>query len=166
VAINDLAVNPQNHHVVWAATESKGLWRTTNDGSKWIRLSGLTPEDIRSVALDPTNPNLVYAGARNGGVRKGVPNANGTWTWHTMAAGMDPNDSIYSLAVDPARPSRVWAGSPRTGVRYWDPIEQQWIIFNQGLEMRTVFDLDISNDGKVLYAATHGGGVYRLRLSE
>jgi len=165
-AINDLAVHPKNHNIVWAATASGGLWRTTDGGSNWHRLSGLPPKDVRAVALDPTNPNLVYAGARDGGVHKGVPNANGSWTWHTMAAGMDPNDSVYSLVIDPVRPLRVWAGSQRTGVRYWDPIEQQWIVFNKGLEMRTVFDLDISSNGKMLYAATHGGGVYRLRLSE
>jgi hypothetical protein len=166
LAINDIAVHPKNHSVVWAATASKGLWRSSNDGSKWTRETGLAPKDIRSVAIDPSNPNIVYAGARNGGVHKGVAGPGGTWTWHTMAAGMDPNDSVYSLVVDRTRPSRVWAGSQRTGVRFWDPVEQQWIPFNRGLEMKTVFDLDISSDGKVLYAATHGGGVYRLRLSE
>jgi photosystem II stability/assembly factor-like uncharacterized protein len=165
-AINDLAVHLRNHNIVWAATASDGLWRTANGGASWQKMSGLPPKDVRAVALDPKNPNLVYAGARMGGVYKGVPGTKGTWTWHKMAAGMHDEDNIYSLVVDPSRPSRVWAGSLNTGVRYWDQIEQQWIVFNRGLEMRSVYDLTISNDGKTLYAATHGGGVYRLRLSK
>lgn len=165
-AINDLAVHPNNHKVVWAATVSSGLWRTKDGGASWHGMNGLPPDDIRAVALDPKKPDQVYVGARNAGVYRGVPGGSGAWSWHKMAAGMDPNDSVYSIVVDPTQPSRVWAGSERSGVRYWDSVEQQWIALNRGLEMKSVFDLDISNDGKVLYAATHGGGVYRLRLSE
>lgn len=36
---------------------------------------------------------------------------------------------------------------------------------NEGLKIKAVKDLAISSDGKILYAATMGGGVYRLPIS-
>jgi hypothetical protein len=37
---------------------------------------------------------------------------------------------------------------------------------NDGLINRAVACLDISSDGKVLYAGTYGGGVYRMEIAE
>ena len=165
MAINDLAVHPKNHNFVWAATASDGLWWSHNSGGQWVRIGGLGPSDIRAVALSPTDPNVVYAGAYGGGVHRGVHTPGKGWQWFKMAAGIPANDDVLSIVVSSKPPYRVWAGSQRTGVHFWDDIEQEWSSFNQGLEMKTVFDLAISDDGTVLYAATHGGGAYRLKLS-
>jgi photosystem II stability/assembly factor-like uncharacterized protein len=166
MAISDLAVHPKNHNFVWAATASDGLWWTHNAGDSWMRIGGLKPTDIRSVALKPGNPNEVYAGAYGGGVHKGIHTPGKGWKWIKMAAGVPANDDVFSIVVSPKPPHRVWTGSQWTGVHFWDDIEQEWSSFNQGLGMKTVFDLAISNDGRILYAATHGGGVYRLQLSK
>jgi hypothetical protein len=164
-AINDLVVHPKDHNRAWAATAAKGLWWTHDGGTNWKRIPGLAPTDIRALALAPDDPNVLYAGAFKGGVYRGVHTPGQGWQWYKMAAGMDPNDPIRAIVVDPAHPGRVWAGSQRTGVHRWDAIEQQWVRFNPGLDMQAVIDLSISENGRVLYAATYGGGVYRLKLS-
>lgn len=165
MAINDLAVHPKNHNFVWAATAGHGLWWTHDAGNSWMKIGGLGPSDIRSVALNPADPNVVYVGAFGGGAYRGVHTPGKGWQWFKMAAGIPDKDDVLSVVVSPRPPHRVWAGSQITGVHFWDDIEQEWSSFNQGLEMKIVYDLAISRDGTILYAATHGGGAYRLQLS-
>ena len=37
-----------------------------------------------------------------------------------------------------------------------------WVQHNNGLLNRKIWDLDLSRDGSILYAATEGGGVFQL----
>jgi photosystem II stability/assembly factor-like uncharacterized protein len=161
LSVHNLAVHPADPKIVYAATYTGGLCKTTNGGSSWVRLSGLKANDVRSVAIRPDKPDHIYAGVKGGGV---YFSSNGGASWTAMASGMEPNDDIYALVIDPARPGVVWAGSNRTGVYRYDTIEQQWTHFNTGLRTRAVTDLAISSSGKVLYATTWGEGVFRLDL--
>ncbi len=161
LSINNLAVHPKYPNIVYAATVTGGLCKTTDGGANWARLSGLKANDVRSVALRPDKPEQIYAGINGGGV---YFSPDGGKTWSAMASGMEPNDAIYALVVDPVHPDVVWAGSNKTGVYRRDPIEQGWVHVNKGLHMRAVTDLAISASGKVLYATTWGEGVFRLDL--
>ena len=77
-----------------------------------------------------------------------------------MAAGINENQMVWALVVNPVDRT-VWAGTRRSGVYRWDSIEQQWTPVNKGLSTRAVFDLEISTDGRALYASTTGEGVFR-----
>lgn len=166
-AINDLAVHPRNHFVVWAATATDGLWRTDDGGANWHRLINLKARDIRAVALSPLDSDEVYVGTFRQGIYRGIRHSGtNRWKWMKMAAGLHANEEIMSIAIDPIAPHRVWVASQQSGVHFWDSIEQQWVKFNAGLEMRAVMDLAISQDGATLFAGTWGGGVYKLRLSK
>jgi photosystem II stability/assembly factor-like uncharacterized protein len=158
-SVNDLAVHPKNHNIVYAATVG-GLFKTTDGGGSWKALGTFRKTDIRAVTLDRSDPKKVYVGIQNGGVFR---SADGGATWHKMAAGMNPNESVWALVVDPANPQFIWAGTRHSGVFRWNPIEQQWIKVNKGLSTKAVVDLEISNNGMVLYAATSGEGVFRYR---
>ncbi len=156
-AVNDLAVHPNNHNIVYAATAQGGLFMTTDGGTNWNVLRGMANRDVRSVAIDPVDPRTIYAGLENGGVFRSVDAGN---TWHSMAAGMSNNQPVWAIVVDPK--NRIpWAGTQRSGVLRWDSIEQQWIATNMGLSTKAVVDLEISADGRVLYASTTGEGVFR-----
>jgi len=161
LSINNLAVHPQDPKVVYAATVTGGLCKTTDGGANWVRLNGVKAADVRAVAIRPDKPNFIYAGLNSGGV---YFSPDGGQTWSALASGMEPNDPIFAIAFDPAQPETIWAGSNRTGVYRWDTIEQRWVHFNTGLHTRAVTDLAISASGKVLYATTWGEGVFRLDL--
>lgn len=156
-SVNDLAVHPNNHNVVYAATV-KGLYKTVDGGVTWVAPKGLQNSDVRAVAVDPSNSRIVYAGVDHGGVFRSSDEGA---TWQKMASGMDANEPIWTIVVDTGNPKILWAGSQRSGVFRWDPIEQQWIKINKGLRTKAVVDLEISTDGNVLYAATTGEGVFR-----
>ncbi len=163
VSVNDLAVHPKNHKIVYAATAMDGIYKTTDSGKSWARLTKLKFKDVRCVALDPNSPNTVYAGIQGGIV---YVTRNGGSTWNPMASGMEPNASVWAIVVDPGDSHVVWAGSRHQGVYRWDFIEQQWIRFNKGLSTRAIVDLAISRDGRVLYGTTTGEGVFRLKLTK
>jgi WD40 repeat protein len=116
------------------------------------------PTDMRSVAIHPTNPSIVYAGALQGGVYRTV---NGGVSWTPFKTGMEPNDPILALVIDPENPDVVWAGSRATSIYRWIPDDGRWTHVNSGLSTRSIQALVISPDGQLLYAATSGEGIFR-----
>jgi photosystem II stability/assembly factor-like uncharacterized protein len=78
--VNFIAIDPTNNQVVYAAGwgySGGGVFKTTNGGSSWSAVnSGLRDAynnipSITSLAIDPTNSQVVYGGASNyGGVFK------------------------------------------------------------------------------------------------
>jgi len=58
----------------------------------------------------------------------------------------------------------VYAADLRTGVYRSDDGGKLWVQIDKGLTMRAVKALTISSDGGTLYAATEGGGVFRLDI--
>jgi photosystem II stability/assembly factor-like uncharacterized protein len=59
------------------------------------------------IEWDPTNANVVYAGAATGGVFKSTDSGN---SWTPVADDL-PNLNIGDLAVDPNQPQTVWLGT-------------------------------------------------------
>src|SRR5262249_2788521 len=62
---------------------------------------------ISALAVDPTNPNVVYAGAAGGGVWK-TTDAGTHWTPLTDS---QPSLAVGSLAIDPSNHSTIYAGT-------------------------------------------------------
>ena len=59
----DIAAHPTDPNTWYVATAGGGVWKTTNGGSVWTPLTDQQPVNfIGSVALAPSNPNVVYAG--------------------------------------------------------------------------------------------------------
>src|SRR6185295_4501793 len=74
--------------------------------------------------------------------------------------------SVNTLAIEPKAPYAVWAGTD-DGIysrEDADSLFTYWYRNQQGLPNVGVYDLEIVQDGEVLYAATHGRGVWRLSL--
>jgi photosystem II stability/assembly factor-like uncharacterized protein len=71
--------------------------------------SSLGPDGgpVAAVAVAPSNPRVVYAGASHGGVFK---SADGGITWAAAGRGL-LDDRMVALAVDPQDPSAVYAAA-------------------------------------------------------
>lgn len=74
---------------------------------------------IHTVITHPTDPNIVYLGAVNGGVWKTTNATAANPTWTTTTSDM-PSLSIGALAFDPLDPTSqtVWAGTGRFSSYY------------------------------------------------
>jgi len=158
--INVLAVDPLNANTAYAGTLASGILRTKDGGGTWLALNGgLRSLDVRAIAVDAGNANVLYAGLENGGAYKSV---DAGASWQTASAGMDPGASIRSIVIDPTNSQVVYAADLRTGVYRSDNGGTLWVQIDKGLTMRAVEALTISSDGGTLYAATEGGGAFRL----
>jgi photosystem II stability/assembly factor-like uncharacterized protein len=66
--VRSIAVHPQNSNIVYAATNFGVFW-STNSGAHWSPLNaGLTNLNVRTLLIDPRNPEALYAGTYDGGV--------------------------------------------------------------------------------------------------
>jgi photosystem II stability/assembly factor-like uncharacterized protein len=160
----DLAVDPCNPQVVYAATGTDGLLRSGNGGRSWAALSAGLPAspEVLSVAVHPHNSGVVYAGFAQAGLYR---SDNGGTTWRQSMAGMPPEAHLTDIVFDPADPQVLYVSDVFSGVYRSGNGGSTWQRINDGLRMRAVNSLGISTDGLHLYAATEGEGVYRLDLN-
>ena len=159
LGVIDLAIDPTDADVVYAAT-ANDLFKTTDGGDQWTALSGLdVPGTVRAVAVHPSNPQKVLAGVEGLGV---YASSDGGTTWQPAYAGLEPNGSLHDILFDPSDGSVAYCSDRNSGVYHSTDGGSTWQRINEGLHMRAAMGLDISADGKHVYAATDGEGVFRL----
>jgi photosystem II stability/assembly factor-like uncharacterized protein len=114
--VYELAVDPRDPDVVYAGTWERGLLMTSDGGSGW-RSVGLKP--VETVAVDPANAQIVYAGAAgadlpgawsNSGVFK---SSDGGASWQPVGL---QGTNVDALTLDPNHPETVYAGTDGQGV--------------------------------------------------
>jgi uncharacterized repeat protein (TIGR01451 family) len=111
LAVFDLAAAAGAPGVVYAAT-GLGVYKSTDGGVSW-QLTGqartsTAPALARAVAVDPSNPNVIYVGTDGGpGIYK---SADGGTVYEEKGSGLQVN-FVRSLAVNPSTPSIVYAGT-------------------------------------------------------
>ncbi|MBI3914647.1 MAG: DUF1080 domain-containing protein [Chloroflexi bacterium] len=155
-----LAVHPRDPNIVYVGTLDGGVFKTTDGGGTWSKSTqGIPVPEIRALAIDPSNPEVVYAGSENAALFKSV---DGGKNWQQSSAGMNPESAIHSIVIDPSGSQVVYAADMRSGVYRSADSGKTWVLINQGLRVRAVNRLAISSDGKLLFAATEGGGVFRI----
>ena len=90
---------------VYALTTS-GLFRSDDNGGSWqLRGRGVAS----SLAVDPTNPAVLYSGAV-GGVWKSV-DAGQTWEPPGVGPPFPEATAVDTLAIDPRTPTTIYAGT-------------------------------------------------------
>lgn len=131
--IGRIAIDPTNANRVFVAAAgslfvpggNRGLYRTTDGGSTWqlVLAGSTTTTGAIDVAIDPSNPNRVYAamwdhqrlanGRVYGGVGSGIyRSTDGGGTWTRLAGGLPASSSNLGrmgIAVAPNSPSRLYA---------------------------------------------------------
>jgi photosystem II stability/assembly factor-like uncharacterized protein len=87
------------------------LYKTTNGGTSWSLLNSGLPNFITDLAIDPQNPNTLYAGSSFGVFRSVDGGAN----WNALNSGLT-SLSVSALAISPNDPNTVYAGTADAGV--------------------------------------------------
>ena len=107
-----------------------------------------------SVAIDPQNPDIVYAGTRH------LPwkTSDGGKNWHNLKDGILDDSDVFSIIVDPKTPSRVYA-SACSGIYKSDNGAD---VFHrvQGLPHSAIRTRVLKQDPQrpsIVYAGTTGG---------
>ncbi|MFL7813932.1 MAG: WD40/YVTN/BNR-like repeat-containing protein [Anaerolineales bacterium] len=160
----DLAIAPEDHEIVYAATANYGILRTLDSGATWEQINqGLVMrQGANTVAVHPLDPQIVYAGVGFGGIYR---SDNGGDSWRQLPGGLPPEADVSALVIDPTNPDLVYVSDHFSGVYRSLNGGETWVKFSDGLRMRAVNRLALSTDGQHLYAATEGEGVYRIDLN-
>jgi len=96
---------------VFIATTGNGLARASRDaGGQWEVESLLSGGDVRCLAVDPLNPQRVYAGTQGQGVLRSDDRGR---TWHR--AGL-AGQIVKAIAASPIRQALVYAGTKPAGI--------------------------------------------------
>ena len=144
------------------------VFKSTDNGSTWTQLTNFgipgTP-NVRTLAIDPTNPAIIYAGTFGSGTFK-TTNSGSSWT--AINAGMAGSfkDYVNSIAIDVLNPSVLYAGSGNStiggSINKSTNGGSTWAPVNTGVPNFQISALiaDRTNS-QTVYAATTGGGVIK-----
>jgi photosystem II stability/assembly factor-like uncharacterized protein len=108
-SIRAMAVFHGNSKVLVAGALD-GVFRSNDGGDSWERLSPANHADIKnveSIAVDPKDPNTVYAGTWH----LAWKTADAGATWQHINKGMIDDSDVFSVIVDHANPSVVFASA-------------------------------------------------------
>ncbi|HEX8285968.1 MAG TPA: FG-GAP-like repeat-containing protein [Pyrinomonadaceae bacterium] len=162
--VSDFAVAPGAPNVVYAAA-NLGVYRSTDGGANWQAAGegrpSTAPHFTRSVAVDPSNSAVVYAGTNGVGVYKST---DGGFTFDLKNNGLLV-PSVNSLAVHPTAPATLFAGTVFGIYRTTDGGEN-WAEVRGGLPAGTAPNVNEvvvvpSNPQPVVFAATTNRGLLK-----
>ena len=114
-SIRALAMASSDHNTLVIGALD-GVFRSRDAGATWERMSPENPEIMEnhsspknfvSVAIDPQNPDVVYAGTRH----LAWKTSDGGKNWHNVKDGMLDDSDVFSIIIDPKTPSRVYASA-------------------------------------------------------
>ena len=128
--LGQILIDPRNSNVVYVAAQGplfsaggeRGLYKTTDGGTKWDRVLHVSDDTgISDIVFDPRNADVIYAGAyprrRHVGQMIGGSPEGGIWKstdagrkWTKLSKGLPQGDvGRVALGVDPKNPTRVYA---------------------------------------------------------
>lgn len=105
--IADIEVVPTDQSTWFVAVGSGGLWKTTNAGTTWTPVFDDQPSySIGDVALDPSNPEVVWVGTGENVSGRHVAWGDGVYrsrdgglSWTQM--GLESSEHIGKILIDP-----------------------------------------------------------------
>jgi len=149
--VRGIAVHPTNQNIVYIGAAGGGIWKTTSGGTSWQDVSGqfelLT---FGAIAIDPLNPNTVYAGTGEmlAGWNLVTYSGDGIYkttdagtTWSKINQGFGSKTHVSAIAINPTNSNIVL------------------VAFASG----NWFTGDISNEG--IWRSTNAGSTWSKVLS-
>ncbi len=121
----------------------------TADTSQWTSIG---PDNVGgrvlAIAIDPTNPNTLWAGSASGGLWKSTTAGVGTSAWTIVNTG-HPTLAVSSIAINPSNTSIMYIGTGEVGSLY-----QRGQVGTPGA--RTTYGMGVlkSTDGGVTWSVT------------
>ena len=168
--IDDIEAVPADPRIIFVATASGGLFRSTNGGTTWTAVSDgqFATLSVGDVAIAPSDARIVWAGMGEPNNRQSSTWGDGVYkstdggtTWRHM--GLRETQTIARVLVDPRDPDVIFVAAvghlfgpneergvfrTRDGGRTWQKV--LFVDANTGAT-----DLVMSPDGRTLLAAMY-----------
>ncbi len=167
--LSAIAIAPSDSDVVYLGFENGYVVRTTNGlGAFPVWTVPAAPAVngwISSLAVDPLDPDKVYATTSNYGLTHILGSVDGGLTWTSLdGIGFEgvPDIPVHWIAVRPCNRDQLYVGT-ELGVFVSDDRGGSWTPVNTGLANVVVESLDF-RDEDTLVAFTHGRGAFLATL--
>ncbi|MFN2601845.1 MAG: sialidase [Gemmatimonadaceae bacterium] len=162
------AVHEGNRLTVYIGSASGGVWKSANGGTTYKPVfDKQTSQSIGAIAIDPTNPKVVWVGTGESWTRNSVSIGDGIYkstdggeNWTNM--GLKDSERIAKILIDPSAPNTVytcvpgklWSDSNDRGVYKTTDGGKTWTKVLKGTNASTgcsMMSMDPSNP-KTVYA--------------
>ncbi len=182
-----VAVNPSSPNIIWAGAASGGLWKSTSAGvgaSAWTYVNtGYPTVAVSSVAIDPTNTNIMYigtgeVGSAYGRGQVGTPGARATygmgvlkstdggtsWTLTGLISTFPQLTAVQKVLLNPLNAATIYTITTEGTYKSNDAGANWSLVHGVLMGMDIVIN---SSDTTILYAcygqrnSTFGKGVYK-----
>ncbi len=157
--ISRIRIHPSNPDLVYVAaqgaayaeSEDRGIYRSTDGGESWVKVLYVSASASASeLAMDPTNPRILYAAfwdhvrypwyVRSGGEGSGLwKSKDGGDTWAPLDEGLPELMGKTAVDVSPANPERLWAmveADSAGGLYRSDDSGESWRLVSEDWALR------------------------------
>ena len=178
--IGRILIHPKNSDIVWVASEGplysnneeSGVYKTTNGGNTWKKILSVKRDGldigIVDLAIDPSNPNTLYAASYDkerkpwtfnaGGPGSAIyKTTNGGNTWTKLGGGL-PSGVIGKIGLDVSRskPNTLYANIENCNVDSMS-FDERWAIMQAGQPLPR----GKREFGAEMYRSDNGGKTWR-----
>lgn len=178
-SVQAIAIAPSNHQIVYVGTSSGMVWKSTDGGATLANWSNITSAPlpgryVKDIAVDRTDPDIVYL--TNSGFNTSTPGTPGhvfrstdggsTWIDISGTAGAVtalPDIPANAIEIDAHDANTLYVGTD-IGIFRTTNLGGLWTVFEPGLPHVAVNDLELDESLDVLTAATHGRGMWQMKI--
>jgi len=164
MVLDNIVIDPDNSKIMYVAAWSVDssttgdMFRTRNGGRSWDTVTDLHGKSIRALAIAPSNPRVLVAGALDGVFRS----RDGGDTWERISPEHHAEiKNVESIAIDPVNPEVIYAGTwhlpwkTEDGGKTWNNIKKGVI------EDSDVFSIIIDPGHPAVVFASACSGIYK-----
>lgn len=156
--VASILFDPSSPSTIYASlgTPSDPVLKSTNSGTSWNPTSsGLPFASVLEFVIDPTAPQILYAGTISNGVFK---TTNGGATWNPSNTGYI--GTVRSMAMDPRNSAVLYIGVDAADGNLFKSTDSgaSWNAANTGFTSQNVRAVAVDPfNSAVIYTATSGG---------
>ena len=127
--VRSIAVHPTDGETLWIGAADGGVWKSTDGGASWsAHMQNENALSMGAVAVDPSNPEVLYAGTgelssntdayTGAGVFKSTDGGE-TWT----GSGLTTVGAFSRIIVHPSNGNIVYAGATKNNSGFYKSID-------------------------------------------
>lgn len=160
-AVSAIEFDPTTSSTIYVG-QNIGVFKSTDSGTTWVAQNNFgvpgTP-NIISLAINPSSPQIVYAGSSNDGLFKST-NGGGVWSPANTGMGGGNPLNVSTIAIDPANTSTIYTGHGFVGgINKSTNGGSSWSPLTNGVPNIPISAIVVTSTG--VYAATQNGGVIK-----
>ncbi|HUJ79482.1 MAG TPA: hypothetical protein VLY45_04110 [Nitrospiria bacterium] len=128
--INQIAIDPADSRVLYAAARPQGVLKSTDRGETWRPARrGLANTSVYHIIIDPARPKTLYLGTFGGGV---YTSQDGGDSWVDANDGLG-DTNIHALILDPRHSDHLLVSTSTGELFQSRDAGLNWQPFNEGL---------------------------------